>query len=114
MSSDAFLESPSQSSIGLPVSADEGTMPFRPNHRPPMAVLRACEDGRDSGLTIHVYTEHFVIGRSEGDFVVEHDSAISSKHVEIVRRHDGARYQWFLKDLGSTNGTFIRVGKAVL
>src|SRR5262245_39766302 len=95
---DACLESPSQSGINLPVTADEGTMAFRPQQRPSMAVLRACEDGRESGLTIHVYKDHFVLGRTEGDFLVEHDTAVSSRHAEIVRRHDGAKYQWFLKD----------------
>src|SRR5262245_20850132 len=109
-----FLEVPSQSRSTLLTPGDKDTMPFRPQHRPSMAVLRALEDGKDIGLTRHIYGERYVIGREEGDYLVGHDGAISAKHVEIVRRHDGARYHWFLKDLGSTNGTFVRVNKATL
>jgi pSer/pThr/pTyr-binding forkhead associated (FHA) protein len=55
-----------------------------------------------------------VIGRTEGDVVIPHDSLISGRHAEIVRVEHEGHYRWFLRDLNSTNGTFARVREAVL
>jgi pSer/pThr/pTyr-binding forkhead associated (FHA) protein len=40
--------------------------------------------------------------------VIPHDSGISARHAEITRRTEGGQYRWYLRDLQSTNGTFVR------
>jgi pSer/pThr/pTyr-binding forkhead associated (FHA) protein len=88
---------------------------FKPSLRPPMALLTVLDDGDDEGEIVRVRGERFVIGRTEGDLQLPHDGQVSGRHAEIVRRReDSGAWVWGLADLGSTNGTFVRVGSAVL
>jgi pSer/pThr/pTyr-binding forkhead associated (FHA) protein len=82
---------------------------FRPVQRPPMAWLVVLDDGRDTGETVRLRGARTVIGRSEGDVVIPHDSMISGQHLEIERQQAPDGYRWLLRDLGSTNGTFVRL-----
>jgi pSer/pThr/pTyr-binding forkhead associated (FHA) protein len=83
-------------------------IPFRPTERPPMAVLTVMDDGEDTGEKVRIRAGTFLIGRVDGDLVIPHDSGISARHAEIVRRPEGGKYAWYLRDLQSTNGTFVR------
>jgi pSer/pThr/pTyr-binding forkhead associated (FHA) protein len=89
--------------------ADDGTRPFRPFHRPPMAQLCVYDDGLDKGEWVRMRGERLVIGRTEGDVLIPHDPMMSSRHAEIVRWLDAGRFRWRLSDLRSTNGTFVRL-----
>jgi pSer/pThr/pTyr-binding forkhead associated (FHA) protein len=88
---------------------------YRPTQRPPMALLAALDDGslRD-GEWRRLRGERFVIGRADGDLTLPFDSRLSTRHAEIARRPDGDGFAWTLSDLGSTNGTFVRVSTAKL
>jgi pSer/pThr/pTyr-binding forkhead associated (FHA) protein len=86
----------------------------RPQDRPPMALLCILDDGRADGELVRLRADRCVIGRTEGDVVIPHDGMISGRHAEIVRQKTPAGYRWTLNDLGSTNGTFVRVGRTVL
>jgi pSer/pThr/pTyr-binding forkhead associated (FHA) protein len=92
----------------------DDTQPFRPTMRPPMALLTVLDDGDDSGEVVRVRGNTFVIGRVEGDLVIPHDNGISGRHAEISRRFEDGVYTWFLKDLKSTNGTFVRASTVTL
>jgi hypothetical protein len=46
----------------------------------------------------------FTLGRSDGSGVQFADENVSSRHVSVVREGN----LWFLEDLGSTNGTWVR------
>lgn len=88
---------------------------YKPMSRPPMAILTAFDDGSDDGETVRIRAERFVIGRTEGDLKIPHDSRISARHAELVRQlQDDGRWMWTLRDLDSTNGTFARVATAIL
>jgi pSer/pThr/pTyr-binding forkhead associated (FHA) protein len=93
---------------------NDAAQPFRPVFRPPVAVLEICDDGRDEGESIRIRGESLTIGRANADVLIAHDSQISSTHARISRRLVQGSYQWFLTDLNSTNGTFIRVAKVTL
>ncbi|MGE3775541.1 MAG: FHA domain-containing protein [Pirellulaceae bacterium] len=88
--------------------------PFRPVVRPPMAVIKLYHDGMRSFNHYPIVNDTYRLGRSEGDLLVPHDVRMSSRHAEIQRRAAGQRYRWFLVDLNSTNGTFIRADRALL
>ena len=90
------------------------TQLYRPRNRPPMAILRLHFDGQEDGQEIAVFTSPYVIGRIEGNLVVEHDSEISGRHAELVRQSEDGRHFWQLRDLKSTNGTFVRAGLAMM
>jgi pSer/pThr/pTyr-binding forkhead associated (FHA) protein len=91
----------------------------RPSQRPPMAVVCILDDGpiegrQIDGEWIRLRAESMVFGRAGGDVRIPHDGQISSEHAEIVREWTGSGWRWLLTDLGSTNGTFVRVGKTPL
>ncbi|MCC6418352.1 MAG: FHA domain-containing protein [Gemmataceae bacterium] len=89
-------------------------VPFRPTHRPPMAVLGILDDGAETGEEVRVRTDRFVLGRAEGNVVIPHDPMMSGRHAEISRTCEKGRWRWVLTDLGSTNGTFVRVSSVPL
>jgi pSer/pThr/pTyr-binding forkhead associated (FHA) protein len=101
------------STVAIPSPA-EATEPFRPADRLSMALLIVLDDGEDSGEVIRIRGSTFVIGRVEGDLVIPHDGGISSRHAEISRRIEGGHARWFLRDLQSTNGTFVRASQVIL
>jgi pSer/pThr/pTyr-binding forkhead associated (FHA) protein len=84
---------------------------FRPRQRPPMALLTVWDDGLNEGQEIRLRTDLTVIGRTQGDVVIPHDERMSGRHAEIRRSQDGSEWKWLLVDLGSTNGTYVRVHK---
>jgi pSer/pThr/pTyr-binding forkhead associated (FHA) protein len=92
----------------------EDTQPFRPTVRPSMALLCVLDDGDDTGEIVRIRASSFVIGRAEGDLVIPHDSGISGRHAEISRRLENGERAWYLKDLQSTNGTFVRAATVIL
>lgn len=110
----SVAKSPPKKSAGESPQADDSAQPFRPLFRPPVAELEICDDGVESGEVIRVRSDSMTIGRSSADVVIPHDSQISSTHARISRRLVAGAYQWFLTDLDSTNGTFIRVAKVSL
>jgi pSer/pThr/pTyr-binding forkhead associated (FHA) protein len=93
---------------------DQDTAAFRPTLRPSMAVLHVLDDGEDTGEILRIRPNSFIIGRVEGDLIIPHDGGISGRHVEISRRHTNDDYCWYLNDLQSTNGTFVRASTVVL
>jgi hypothetical protein len=106
-------ESVAASTAARPPHAVE--QPYRPVNRPPVALLTILDDGSTTtGETVRIREPVCLIGRTEGSVVIPHDQSMSSRHAEIIR--EGARppYTWFLRDVGSTNGTFVRCDNAPL
>jgi hypothetical protein len=99
---------------GPPSFCEQQPLPLRPGLRPPLAVLCVLDDDQASGEFVRIRVPSLVLGRSEGGLIIPHDAEISARHAEIGRRLAGDRYRWYLRDLGSTNGTFVRTARAVL
>lgn len=72
-----------------------------PRGRGPRPVLEL--DGRRLPLSAAVTT----IGRDRSADVVVDDPGISRRHAEVRISHDGPHLQVLLRDLGSTNGTYL-------
>ncbi len=88
--------------------------PYRPTFRPPVALLTICDDGKSDGEIVRIRTDHFVIGRTEGDFLIPHDGLISGQHAEITRQRVGEGYRWVVTDLQTKNGLFVRVSRTAI
>ncbi len=98
----------------VPTPVAVSVVAYRPVHRPPMALLTVFFDGREEGELVPLLGDRTVIGRSEGSVLIPHDGMMSTRHAEIVRVFDRGRWRWFLTDLDSTNGTYVRVAAALL
>lgn len=82
--------------------------------RPPIGLLKVHDDGSEDGELIRLRGDRFVIGREAGDLTIPHDLQMSGRHAELARIEERGRWIWTLSDLGSTNGTFVRVGDTLL
>jgi pSer/pThr/pTyr-binding forkhead associated (FHA) protein len=76
-----------------------------------MALLQATDDGCDGGEIFRLRRDETLIGRSSGDILVPHDISMAPRHARIDRLPDGG---WRLSDLGSEDGTFVRVVRSIL
>lgn len=97
-----------------PAEPEQDAKPFRPSLRPSMALLCVLDDGEDTGEIVRIRADIFVIGRVEGNLVIPHDSGISGRHAEITRRFENGEHLWYMRDLQSTNGTFVRASTVIL
>ncbi|KPM52944.1 FHA domain-containing protein [Frankia sp. CcI49] len=86
--------------------------PPRQDPRPPPPAPPAADatptrlvvtKGHLAGTTIPLGPEGITIGRAPDSTLVLEDDFASGRHARLVP-HDG---QWFVEDLGSTNGTFL-------
>lgn len=92
--------------------ADEiEALAWRPGRRPPMALLHVVDDGRDSGETIRLRDDTLVVGRQTGSVIIPHDPFLGVNHARLDRLPGGG---WLLTDLGSADGTWVRVMTAKL
>lgn len=75
--------------------------------------------GRSAGKEFPVYEDEAYIGRWDADSGIfpdvdldadDPEAKVSRRHARITRRGD----QYFIEDLGSTNGTFVNRGRRLL
>ena len=97
-----------------PAPPDDNPPLFRPTRRPPMPVLTVFDDGSEKGESIRIRKEAFAIGRTEGDLVIAYEGQMSARHAELRCSASKNKHHWQLVDLNSTNGTYVRIGHAVL
>ena len=98
-----------------PVPASIAEQSFRPTMRPATPRLTLLDDGESvSGEVIRLRETVTVIGRSDGDVRIPHDSLISKKHAELIREGTGLHSQWLLRDLDSANHTFVSCSTSLL
>ena len=111
----ATVGSAANRSPPAPSSRETPPQIYRPYRRPPTPILIAIDEGvQVEGEILRVRDEAFLIGRTEGDFQIPNDPDISGKHLELSVNERGGERVWTLRDLESTNGTFVRVHQAVL
>jgi pSer/pThr/pTyr-binding forkhead associated (FHA) protein len=71
----------------------------------PWARLKQVTDAAVARDVYHVRQERIVLGRGSGEVTFGHDPLMSDFHAALSRDEGGA----VLEDLGSSNGTFIRI-----
>jgi hypothetical protein len=88
---------------------------YRSSVRPSAPRITILDDGSlDEGEVTYIRTDRIVIGRAKGDVLIGHDAAMSATHAELARKDLGGRHAWRLRDLGSSNGTFVRCRSVTL
>ena len=70
--------------------------------------------GDEAVIPLPTARRPLVIGRTEGHVRLPHDPLVSGRHAEIVREGAARPHRWLLRDLGSSNGTFVRCARTVL
>lgn len=91
--------------------ASAGTAPARPAKRRGPTHL-AVVDGHMRGITVPLTDSGVLIGRNPECSLVLSDEFASGRHARVYAEGE----QWFVDDLGSTNGTFVgpaRIGEHV-
>lgn len=110
------LKQPVPSDLAEPAASvpKNAAVPFRPSLRPPTAVVAPLLDDGNVGEIHVVRTSPYRFGRTDGNLVIPHDTLISGSHCELQRCSEGGKWHWYLKDLDSRNGTFVKVSRAPL
>jgi pSer/pThr/pTyr-binding forkhead associated (FHA) protein len=67
------------------------------------ARIESITEGANSGETISLDLAPLLIGRGSDAAIRLDDDYVSTRHARIASSGD----QWFVEDLGSTNGTYI-------
>jgi len=83
---------------GRPDGAVAGGAPAATG-RPRLVVV----EGPLSGTTVPLKDASVLIGRAPGSSLVIDDDYVSSRHARIFAQHG----EWYVEDLGSTNGTVV-------
>ena len=63
----------------------------------------AVTQGSNTGITVPLANAPILIGRGNDAAIRLDDDYVSTRHARIAASGD----QWFVEDLGSTNGTYI-------
>jgi pSer/pThr/pTyr-binding forkhead associated (FHA) protein len=84
---------------------EHGVVVFGTPVRPPWARIRQITPAAVTRDVYHLTRPEVVIGREIGDVVFSDDEFMSRRHVQIAFRNGRGH----LEDLGSSNGTFLRL-----
>jgi pSer/pThr/pTyr-binding forkhead associated (FHA) protein len=86
-----------------PTRASVGVRPGSVSTRNPAVAHLAIISGSLKGTTLPLGETSILIGRASTCTIVIEDDFLSARHCRIFPEHG----QWFVEDLGSTNGTFL-------
>ncbi|BCY04953.1 FHA domain-containing protein [Actinoplanes sp. L3-i22] len=106
---DLFAGARSKSIVASPRGVGGAILQGRPSKakRGKAARQMVVTAGQLAGTRITLGEAPITIGRAEDSTLVITDDFASARHARLVPR-DG---QWFVEDLGSTNGTYLDRGK---
>ncbi|HXG94019.1 MAG TPA: GGDEF domain-containing protein [Blastocatellia bacterium] len=85
------------------VKLDLSEIPRSVSKRPLLVVLQ----GQTIGQTVQLEKESTIIGRGSQADLMLRDEIASRLHAEIVRINTGEVVEYYVNDLGSTNGTYL-------
>jgi pSer/pThr/pTyr-binding forkhead associated (FHA) protein len=94
---------------GTPVGAP-AEAPAEPAEPAPPSGPRLVINPDDEATVVVLTKDETTLNRSEEADVVLKDGYVSSHHAVVTKKDDG----YWIKDVGSTNGTFIQVRSEIL
>jgi len=86
-------------------AVEHGVVVFGTPVRPPWARVRQVTPAAVTRDVFHLTRPEVIMGRETGDVVFSDDEFMSRRHVQIAFRNGRGH----LEDLGSSNGTFLRL-----
>ncbi len=86
-------------------AVEHGVVVFGTPVRPPWARIRQITPAAVTRDVFHLTRPEVIMGRESGDIVFSDDEFMSRRHVQIAFRNGRGH----LEDLGSSNGTFLRL-----
>jgi pSer/pThr/pTyr-binding forkhead associated (FHA) protein len=86
-------------------AVEHGMVVFGTPARPPWARLRQITPAGVTRDVFHLTRPDVVVGREQGDIIFSDDEFMSRRHAQLSLRNGRVR----LEDLGSSNGTFVRL-----
>ncbi len=86
-------------------AVEHGVVVFGTPVRPPWARIRQITPAAVTRDVFHLTRPEVILGRETGDIVFSDDEFMSRRHVQIAFRNGRGH----LEDLGSSNGTFLRL-----
>ncbi len=89
--------------------APDGTRSFGTPLKPAWGKLALVGRGGVAGDTFFLRGAKVIFGREQGDILFPHDPFVSREHARLRLELHGAQMSVFLEDLGSANGTYIRI-----
>jgi hypothetical protein len=92
--------------IGAPETLDDGTELLGSPNPGYWGRLSLIVSRRADGSAFPLMGDEMVLGREQGDILFSDDGYVSGTHAKISISEQGV----FLSDLGSSNGTFVRIG----
>lgn len=106
------LESVAHTAHESPPDAD-GTHEFGTPLQPAWGRLVLVGRGGVAGDTYHLRASEVVFGRESGDVVFPTDPFVSREHARLRLEIESSSMAVYLEDLGSANGTYIRIRGSV-
>ena len=94
-----------EAELNLRPAVEHGILLFGTPVKVPWARLRQITAAGTTRDVFHLCRPQVVLGREQGDILFSDDEFISRRHAQISQR--GGRF--LVEDLGSSNGTFIRL-----
>ncbi|MBC7549470.1 MAG: FHA domain-containing protein [Cellulomonas sp.] len=98
---------PRRGSTSTPSGGNAALAPSTPARRDSGPTRLVVTEGPLRGTSLPLTTSAVLIGRAPSCTLVLDDDYSSSRHARIFPQGD----QWFVEDLGSTNGTFLDTAK---
>lgn len=89
--------------------APDGTRLFGTPLKPAWGKLALIGRGGVTGDTFYLRGAKVIFGREQGDILFPRDPFVSREHAQLRLELHGAQMSVFLEDLGSANGTYIRI-----
>lgn len=89
--------------------APDGTRVFGTPLKPAWGKLMLVGRGQVAGDTYFLRGAKVVFGREQGDILFPQDPFVSREHARLRLELQGTQMSVFLEDLGSANGTYIRI-----
>ena len=87
----------------------DGTRSFGTPLKPAWGKLALVGRGGVAGDTYFLRGAKVIFGREQGDILFPHDPFVSREHARLRLELHGSQMAVFLEDLGSANGTYIRI-----
>jgi pSer/pThr/pTyr-binding forkhead associated (FHA) protein len=87
----------------------DGTRTFGTPLKPAWGKLALVGRGGVAGDSYFLRGAKVIFGREQGDILFPHDPFVSREHARLRLELHGAQMAVFLEDLGSANGTYIRI-----